>query len=145
MRDGASGITLIRPPSWRAQTFGRYCRRVGPGVLVSNIAEHTFRNVHVVDGCTNQWDLSGLPPHHVVVDISLFSRPPGPEQPETPLPLELARFEHGPDAAFKPVRRDGNDYTIRVWFGPTASTSARVAAERLIRSLEFHPPTRDGG
>lgn len=138
--DDASGVTVTHPANWGVQRVGRYCRRIGPGVLVSNVRRHRFRNVEILNGCTNQWDFTGLPPRYVVVDVSLFSAPPHGQEPETPLPLLLARFRSHPNgSAFEHVRRNGNDYSVRVWFGPSASSEDQDAAALLVRSLDFGP------
>lgn len=138
VKDRASGITVAYPSEWKVQTFGRYCRRVGPGVLVANAAGHTFRNVEILNGCTNQWDFTGLSPQYVVIDASLFSAPLGRGGPATTMPLELARFKQQPSGyTFTRVRRNNNDYSVRVWFGSTASREDQEAAERVIRSLDF--------
>lgn len=76
LKDEASGITVSYPREWAVQTFGPYCRRVGPGLVVSNVGAHTFRNAESSNGCTSQWDLGGLPDDFVLVDVSLSSPVP---------------------------------------------------------------------
>jgi hypothetical protein len=128
----ASGITLAYPPEWDVQKFGRYCRRIGPGVLISNVQGHRLRNVPILNGCTDQWDFAGLPSRYVVVDVSLFSRPPsGRDERDTPLPLQLAGFQRHPHGyRFERIRHDGNDYAVRVWSGPASSREDEDAVAR---------------
>jgi len=56
------------------------------------------------------------------------------------MPLLLARFQSRPNGYFfQGVRCNGNDYGVRVWYGPAASREDKEATERLVRSLEFRP------
>lgn len=144
LSDDASGITVSYPREWDVQQFAHYCRRNGPGLLVSSVREHRFQNSQIPNGCTNQWDLRGLPSDFVLVDVSLFASPfprPGPD-PETAMPLELARFERNPDGvAFTRVVRQRNEYSVRVWFGATTSRADQDAAADVIRSIQFGDPS----
>jgi hypothetical protein len=137
------GIALTHPAGWSVQRFGRHCRRVGPGVLVTNLGDRTFRRRQLVDGCTSEWDLAGIPSHYVLVDIWLFARPPRRGPRETPVPLLLSRFEHAPDGtAFKVVSRNGVDYVVTVRVGPAASQRAQDEIAHVIGSVEFRRPPR---
>ena len=138
----ASGITVTYPRDWHVQEVGRYCRRVGPGLLISNVRGRRFQNVEIPNGCTNAWALAGLPKTYVLVDVSLFASPLPRirQESETAMPLELDRFERSKDQpgyAFERVIRDGNEYSVRVWFGSAASREDEQAAARVIRSIEF--------
>jgi hypothetical protein len=56
------------------------------------------------------------------------------------MPLQLSRFQSKPNGfSFQGVRRNGNDYTVRVWYGRSASHDDQEAAARLVRSLDFRP------
>jgi hypothetical protein len=146
VNDDASGIRLSYPREWEVQQVGRYCRRNGPGLLISNVRRYTLQNVEIPNGCTNQWEVSGLPNAYVLVDVSLFASPfpRTRDQPETTMPLELDRFERPPERhnyAFEQVTRDGNEYSVRAWFGPRASRENQDAVARVIRSIEFGSPS----
>jgi hypothetical protein len=89
VNDDASGIRLSYPREWEVQQVGRYCRRNGPGLLISNVRRYTLQSVEIPNGCTNQWEVSGLPNAYVLVDVSLFASPfpRTRDQPETTMPL----------------------------------------------------------
>lgn len=141
--DEPSGITVGYPRDWRIQTFGPYCGRIGPGLLVTNVARHRFRNVEIVDGCTNQWNLAGLPADYVLVDVSLISSPFGSGGREnTEMPLELDRFRRdtGRSFAYTAVVRGGDLYGVRTWTGPGVSPEDQHVLARVIRSVELSDP-----
>ena len=121
---------MAHPPAWHVQTLGHSCRRIGPGVLISNVPRHTFRTVAIHNGCSNQWDFTGLPPRYVVVDASLFFFPFLGQRPDTPMPLRLRFRSEDHRFSSQNVRRNGDDYSVRVWYGPSASHDDLQAAAR---------------
>lgn len=140
LNDDASGITVSYPREWKVQHVGRYCHRIGPGLLISNVRGHSFENVEMPNGCATDWKFSGLPNAYVLVDVSLVRGPPGGRTTETAIPLELDRFDRprgSPNYAFARVIGNGNEYSVRTWFGPTASREDQDAVTRVIRSIEF--------
>jgi hypothetical protein len=148
---GASGIALDRPDGWAIQTFGRYCMRVGPGLLVSNVARHRFRNIETPTSCTNGWDLSGLPKGFVLLDASFMAYPLRvSDTAETRMPLSLSRFRKRPSADYGGcgkcarsvfgVVRGRRVYTVRVWLGSEASADDRRELEHVVRTLRFGRP-----
>jgi hypothetical protein len=150
-RDGASGIALDRPDGWQIHPFGQYCMRVGPGLLVSNIAGHGFRNVEIPNGCTNGWNLSEVPQTFVLLDVSLFSGPGGTRRhADTPLPLSLTSFRRHASGDYGgcggcSLRTSGvvegqHAYAIRVWVGSEASSDDTRELEKLVRTLRFVMP-----
>lgn len=151
LKDDASGITLSHPQEWSVQKFGPYCRRIGPGLLVSNVAAHTFRNTEIPNGCTNEWNLGGLPDTFVLVDVSLFATPAFRvrEEPDTEVPLELDRLfrPRSPSAADRTelpriarIVRGRFEYSVRVWTGSFHSPGDENALARLIRSIRLSDP-----
>ena len=141
MKDEASGIAVSHPRDWSVQTFGLYCRRVGPGLLISNLRRYRFRNVEIPRGCTNAWQLARLPERFVLVDVSLFHPPPGARE-ETQGPLELTRVERPSGRSFASGRivRHGVEYSVRVWTGRGVSDEDEEAVARVIRSVAVDPP-----
>jgi hypothetical protein len=150
-RHSASGIALDRPEGWEIQTVGRYCERVGPGLLVSNMAGHRFRNIETPTSCTNGWDLSELPRSFVLVDASFLGYPfPLSPAPETAVPLPLSRFQKHASADYGGcgsctrsaliVVKGHRVYTIRVWVGNGVSADDKRELERLVRTLRFSRP-----
>jgi hypothetical protein len=143
LNDDASGITVSYPREWKVQPVGRYCFRIGPGLLISNVRGHRFENFEMPNGCATDWEFTGLPNAYVLVDVSLVRGPPGGRTTETAIPLELDRFDRpggSPNYAFTRVIRDGNEYSVRAWFGPKAALEDRGAVARVIRSIEFGRP-----
>lgn len=159
VKDDASGITLSHPHEWAVQRFDRYCRRNGPGLLVSNVGGHTFRNAEFPNGCAGGlWKLGGLPDTFALVDVGLFASPfsKHPEEPDSQLPLELDRLERAdlthlnPDLrariprgvgyAYGRILRGRFVYSGRVWTGSASSPSNEKALARLIRSIRLSDP-----
>jgi hypothetical protein len=149
LKDDTSGVTLSHPREWAVQTFGPYCRRVGPGLLVSNVGAHTFRNTEIPNGCTNEWNLGGLPKTFVLVDVSLFAVPAFRvrEEPDTELPLDLTRFVQPPAqrpergySSFARIVRGRFEYSVRLWTGSVPSPSDAKALARLIGSIRVSDP-----
>jgi hypothetical protein len=137
------------PEGWHIQSFDD---RVGfathTGFVVSNVA-HDFR--HPRGQAVTTWDLSDLPPHAVVIDISRIiagldvggGQAGGP--PATDFPLSLDRFRSYTKASqfgvpprlyFRVLLEDGSDFGVHVWFLPEASDHDRDLAEDLISSIE---------
>jgi len=139
-RETVASIQFQRPSTWVAQHFGTYCRRVGPGVVVSNVRRH-FRHPVISNGCTNNWILAGLPRDYVLIDVSEFAFPIG-QPPKAMFPLSLSRFRRARpsgcrcaywETSFSATRRE---YEIRVWIGTKASRTQRRAVENLIASIK---------
>lgn len=139
------------PEGWHIQSF---YDRVGfarhTGFVVSNIPHH-FR--HPRGEATSAWDMSDLPPHAVVIDVSRIVAGLAPVAcnaerggvSATDFPLSLDRFRTitGATRYGDPPRRylrvcleDGSDFGVHVWFLPQASEHDRDLAAELISSIE---------
>ena len=105
---------------------------------MANAGASRFRVPDNPNGCTTEWDLSGLPEDHVLVDASRLSFPPGRAREDTEMPLELNRLGRLPERSFAYARimRGGNEYGLRVWWGKDASSRDVDALVRVIRSID---------
>lgn len=144
-------LSLEYPESWFIQQFEDSCRIVQRGVLVSNV-EHTFRHPEIRSSCTSAWDMRGVPPGLLVIEVRHFEGGPSPtlaSTPDTKFPLSLddadvlttpASDAFGAPQPFFDLRfqvsRD-NRYDLRVWIGSEVSSEDRQAAERIVRSVAF--------
>jgi hypothetical protein len=148
IRENANGIVLRLPDGWQLQLFGSYCMRVGPGLLVSNVVGHRFRNIGTPIDCTNGWHLSELPGSFVLLDASFMAHPFAPiKQADTPVPLSLSDFRKHARGSYggcstctvrtTAVVRKGRLYVVRAWVGTTASVQDKHELELLVRTLRF--------
>jgi hypothetical protein len=149
--------TLRYPLQWHLQPFGLGCISAGAeGVLVSNI-DHDFKQVRGSNFCTHSWDMRGLPPTLVVIQMGVSGGGPlgcGPiNKPDTPLPLSLDNAERAWDGQeyltgnpqprlYLPVIVDGNDYVVDAWLGQEASPLDIQIARRIVGSIEFGHQTK---
>lgn len=151
IRHSASGIALDRPDGWQIQSFGGTACGLVPGLLVSNVAGHGFRNVETPSHCTNQSDLSGLPRSFVLLDASFLAHPfPPSGEASTPVPLLLSRFRRQASADYGGcgscarssfgVVKGRHTYLIQVWVGSEASADDKHKLEQLVRTLRFDGP-----
>jgi hypothetical protein len=140
------------PKGWHTQTFDN---DVGlathTGFVVSSVA-HTFGYPDLRGGkSTSEWDMTDLPPHAVVVEISRVVRLPVACNSEegnmsvTDLPLSLDDFDvirtgrryGSPPRQFIGVCLDnGRHFGVNAWFFLDASHSDRALAAELITSIE---------
>jgi hypothetical protein len=125
------------------------------GVLVSNV-EHTFTYPDLSGGrSTSSWDMTGLPPDAVVVEVSEVVRLPvacnsddGGDMPVTDFPLTLddadamtGRSRHGapPRHYIGVCLHDGKHFGVHAWFFPQASDGDRKLVEDIVSSIETSP------
>lgn len=94
-REEACGIEFDLPDGWNVQAFGRYCRRVGPGVLISNV-DREFSHPEMLRGCTSAWKLAAMPADLVLADVSAFSGGPPGRPAAAELPEGLGGFRSPP-------------------------------------------------
>lgn len=140
------------PATWHTQTFDN---DVGlathTGFVVSNLP-HRFDYPDLGGGrSTSAWDMSAVPPHAVVVELSRVVRLPGAcnagpwNEPVTNFPLSLddaemiksgPRFGSPPRLYIPVCHVNGNHFTVNAWFFPEASARDRELADELIGSIE---------
>ena len=144
------GWSMAYPPGWRLQTFHEETLATFRGALVSNV-DFEFRHPDLGEGTyTTEWDMRGLPPDAVVVQLQYLVRnATTTTAPDSDLPLSLNRAERVQDEPaygapqprlYLPLVIEGRDgYSVFAWFGPKASQRDRLITERIVASIVFAP------
>jgi hypothetical protein len=144
--------SLRYPSQWNLQPYTLRCFSAGgEGALISNVRHH-FEIVG--DGCA-PWDMRGLPPNLVVVEVGMSGAGPfGPftSQPDSRFPLSLDDAKrvsdvHGEEPGepfgapqprlYLPVSIQGQDYAVNSWLGRRASRLDREIVRRIVASIRF--------
>jgi Tol biopolymer transport system component len=142
------GWSMAYPRGWRLQTFHEETLATFRGALVSNV-DFEFHHPDLGEGhYTTEWDMRGLPPHAVVVQVQYLVRmATTTTAPDSTFPLSLDRAERVQDkppyGAPQPrlylplVVRGDSGYAVFAWFGPEASVRDRATAEQIVASITF--------
>jgi hypothetical protein len=142
------GWSMAYPPGWRLQTFHEETIATFRGALVSNV-DLEFHHPDLEEGhYTTQWDMRGLPPDAVVVQVQYLVRiATTTTAPDSTFPLSLDRAERVRDEPaygapqphlYLPLIVEGRpDYFVVAWFGPKASERDRATAEQIVASITF--------
>ena len=146
--DAASGVEVERPDGWRVQRFGNHCFRSGPGLFVSNLADHRFERVEMPDGCTGEIDLSGVPDDFVLLEVALFGYPFRIPSSFPSPPLSLDQLRRGGQsgcpgcATYRAlaVSDSRHVYYVRILIGRSATFRDRQAAYELLESVKLRGP-----
>jgi len=139
-------LQLRVPRSWSVHRLLLRCGGISPGILVANIADHSFeREARPPGACTTEWELERAPRDFVLIDVSRFTFPrpplPGAVPPmDSRFPLTFATSIKENVACrctflSADLWFDGLDYSVRTWIGGKASTSDQLALDALLRSI----------
>jgi len=142
-------LQLRVPTSWSVRRLPVECGCLGPGVLVTNVENHSFERDDddlSPESCTSAWKLQGVPRDFVLVDMSRFTCPrPPPPVGAAPLtdshfPLTFSTFIRENVACRCTFLSgyallDGFDYNVRAWIGDDASASDQLTLDALLRSI----------